>query len=355
MPKGKFDMIDKQEIERISNKICILFRKDEDDLDYACQLLTKASILQKGCEYGIAILYFGEEKKSIFDEFNKYGADHIYLFGSDKRIDIGMIADTISEMIPEMKDVLLLFQANASGKEIATVLSTRFEIGLTADCVDIHTDEKMGFVFSRAAIGDSVIADIVCEKSNVYMCTVKKMAFEKQVCLKQMDLLIQRRTVRSKHTHSNVISAVENIGTRNCQDEDIDKYDIVFGIGRGVKNENVRQKIYEIAKKYNGVVVGTKPVIDEQWLPYSHQVGQSGKNISPKLYVALGISGASQHVVGIMNAKKVIAVNRDENAMIFKFADYYIVDNVENIVDVLEQMIDEEREENKTTVLDGKL
>lgn len=348
-------MIDKEEVERISNKICILFRKDEDDFEYACQLLTKASILEKECEYGIAVLYFGEEKKSIFDEFNKYGADYIYLFESDEKIDIGMIADTISEMIPEMKDVLLLFQANASGKEIATVLSTRFEIGLTADCVDIHTDEKNGFVFCRVAIGDSVIADIVCEKSNVYMCTVKKGAFEKQVCPKQMDLSIQRGSVRSTHVHSNVISAVESIGTRNCQDEDIDKYDIVFGIGRGVKNEIVRQKIYKIAKKCNGVVVGTKPVIDEQWLQYSHQVGQSGKNISPKLYVALGISGASQHVVGIMNAKKVIAVNRDENAMIFKYADYYIVDNVENIVDVLEQMVDEEREENKTTVLDGKL
>lgn len=355
MPKGNFDMFNKEEIESISNQICILFREDEDDLEYACQLLTKALILAKKRECGITVLYFGEEKKGDLVELNKYGADNICLFISDKKINTSTVVDTLSEMISEMKDVLLLFQTNASGKEIATVLSTRFELGLTADCIDICTDEENGFVFSRTAIGDSVIADIVCEKNNVYMCTVKKGAFEKRLCLEKKNLLVKRHLVQNKNTYSNVISVVECIGNRTYSDEDIDKYDIVFGIGRGVKSEMIRRKICEIVLKYNAIVVGTKPVIDEQWLPYSHQVGQSGKSIAPKLYIALGISGASQHLVGIVNAKKIIAVNCDENAMIFKYADYYIVDYVENIIDVLEQIIDEEREDFKTIVLNEKL
>ena len=326
----------------LKDKICVFYRAGKDDTNHACQMLTKANILAQETGRGVAVLMFGEDSNAI-EEFIRYGAEDIYSFTCETDITTRTIVDYISGLIPHMRDVLILFAANKSGKEVSAFLSTRHEIGLTADCINIRNDKTNGYVFSRAAIGDSVIADIVCDINNVYICTVKKGAFEKVLNEKKSKSSIERIELHNTSSASS-ITAFECVGKRSFQDEDITNYDIVFGIGRGVKDEALRLKIFEIAQRFNAVVVGTKPTIDEKWLPYSHQVGQSGKSIAPKLYIALGISGASQHLVGIVNAKKVIAVNSDEKAMIFQYADYYIVDRIENIIDELEKIIESQKE-----------
>lgn len=338
----------KEEFEGMKNQVLIPFIKEKDSLDNVCQLLTKGTELAQGYGWGISVLYFGKEDSMLLDELKKYGAKQIFIFDSKEELDNPAVADIVSEMIPDMENALFLFSATKAGKEISSILSIRFEIGLTADCIEVQPDESGGFIFSRAAVGDSVIADIVCVESSIYMCTVKKGAFKKNVCSQPVETIIHKLQVEKKKKRIQSTSIIECLQQNMQQSVSIEKYDIVFGIGRGVKKQETREKIYDLAKKFNAGIAGTKAVIDEQWLPYAQQVGQSGKSISPKIYIGFGISGASQHVVGILNAKKIIAVNQDENAMIFQYADYAIVDNVENVVDAMER-ISKEREDIKNS------
>jgi electron transfer flavoprotein alpha subunit len=120
---------------------------------------------------------------------------------------------------------------------------------------------------------------------------------------------------------------------------DITAADVLVGIGRGIKDENNMPIVEELAKAFGGVLACSRPIVDKGWLPSNRQVGTSGKTVKPKLYIALGISGAFQHVLGMKNSDLIIAVNKDSNAPIFSFADYGVVEDLFKIVPSLKSKI----------------
>jgi electron transfer flavoprotein alpha subunit len=201
-----------------------------------------------------------------------------------------------------------------------------------------QNDNEYQYIFTRAAINSTVLAQIECINTNISMCTCKENAFvvteyypKKKIPVHKWNKnLLEFIFEKNYILHSEYAKCTErNIALENSN--------LVFGIGRGVRNKDDLNLIKQVAQKHNAMIAGTRAVVEEGMIDKKWQIGQSGISISPEIYVAIGISGATQHIVGIKNAKKVIAINTDENASIFAYSDYCIIDDYKNILNELLQ------------------
>lgn len=303
------------------------------------QLLCKASSLIKRDEVNISALCIGNYTTKILKSLSAYGADEV-IYSKEIDVDYERLSSILVEIfrIESKKPKLIIFPATEWGKCIAADLAVKIEAGLTAECIDIEAQKgKSGydFFFTRAAINSTVLAKIRVINTNVSMCTCKENAFiatEKylpaSISIREFISKIPKKPFRSCLLKSELILNDEkNMELENAR--------IVFGIGRGIQDKNGLDLIERIAKKYNAAIAGTRAVVEEGFLDRKWQVGQSGISISPEIYVAIGISGATQHIVGIKNAKKIIAINVDKRAPIFSYANYCIIDDYKNIFNEL--------------------
>ncbi len=308
--------------------------------DHMAQIISKARTLADESDHTVCALYIGEKKESTIKVISECGTDLVLFGTSCKNVGMWQYSDIITDIVKERKPQLILFQATNLGKDIAAVISTRFEAGLTADCIEILYDSKEGFLFVRAAICDSVVAQISCINCDINMGTVKEGVFEISKIDRKSDMQVLDFTVhddQGKYGKNEICLEVQQV--EQIENEiNINKYATVFCIGRGASSPECVEAIYLLAQKYNACVVGTRPIVEDGIIEKARQVGQSGKSISPQLYVGFGVSGASQHLVGIRNAKKIIAINRDLKAPIFEYADYSIVADVTEILDELNKM-----------------
>ncbi len=241
-------------------------------------------------------------------------------------------------MIKEKQPSLLMFLDNQFAKVVAASLSSRFESGLTADCIDVELDEYGKFIFSRAALNDTVVARIKCINSNFQMCTIKKNSIPipeaklENVCgkIEKFDIKIDDELNNSS------IEIIERVIRKDENKIDLNSAKVVLAVGRGVKSLETVSLIKKIAKKLNAEVIATRAAVEDGIIEKERQVGQSAISICPNIYFGFGISGASQHMVGIKNAKIIIAVNSDKEAPIFNYADYAIVDDLNNVLKELD-------------------
>lgn len=318
----------------------VICDSQEYDSDHVLQTLTKARSLGDKCGSKVSALCVGPWDYRKADKLFQYGADNIVFFRQEEQFDIPYFADVLTEMVKQIMPEAIFIPATVNGKITAAILSTRLEAGLTADCIDIDFDEQGELYFSRAAMNDSVIAKIKCINCSIRMGTVKKDVFIKKVCRPQGKGTVQEFAYKgSKEKRTNSWEVVEYIKKEvKIEDIDINNFKKVFCIGRGVKTQETFERICRMAEKCGAVVVGTRAVVEEGFIGRERQVGQSGKSIAPQVYIGFGVSGASQHMVGIKNAELIVAVNADKNAAIFDYSDYSIVDNIEAVLDELENM-----------------
>lgn len=322
------------------NRIYIISDNEGYASEHILQLVTKARMLADSYDMTVSVVCIGEADEKAFEKLKEYGADIILFCVQQKTLGIRDYSDIVADILRHKAPRVVLYPASSFGKQLAAILSTRFEAGLTADCTDIQFDEEDGFLFYRAAINDSVIAKIKGIHCQCTMCTVKKNVFIKRPysalaagVIENHVFSLQEQQIQSQLEFFNIVKAEERAAI------DINKYSVVFCIGRGVKEEKVRKRIFSLAESCHAGVAGTRAVVEDNLIDKDRQVGQSGKSISPRLYIGFGVSGASQHLVGIRNADMVIAINNDENAAIFNYADYSIVEDVEVIVEEMERLL----------------
>ncbi len=319
--------------------IVVICDSQEYDGEHVLQIITKARSLGDKCDSKVSALCVGHWDDGKADNLFRYGADNIVFCRQDQRFDTPYFVEIIADMVKQIIPKIILVPATVIGKMTAAILSTRFEAGLTADCIDIDFDETGELYFSRAAINDSVIAKIKCINCSIMMGTVKKDVFIKKEYDRREQGTIEEFTYNGiEEKRSDSWEVLERIEKEVKKDIDINSYKKVFCIGRGVKNKETLERIYSIAEKCGAGVVGTRAVVEEGFIDKARQVGQSGKSISPHIYVSFGVSGASQHMVGIKNAEIIVAVNTDKNAAIFDYADYSMVDNIEAVLNELEKI-----------------
>lgn len=303
--------------------------------NHILQLISKASELAAQNECEVYVICPPNWKYEEYQKLIEYGADEVIAPESGK-MQIRSYCDYIAKVIDEKKVLAVLYPATSFGKSVAARLSVRFGAGLTADCVEIGYDEQGKIWVQRAAMNDSVLACIKCINCDISMCTIKADVFQ----IRKAEGHFGKVIIEGKLTESVLpYSIIESIKKNNEDTVDLNQYKKFFCVGRGVKNAETCERIRNIAKKCGACIIGTRAAVEDNIIDKAYQVGQSGKNILPELYVSFGVFGASQHMIGIKGECTIIAVNSDENARIFDYSDYKIVADVNDIIEQMEKLI----------------
>lgn len=248
--------------------------------------------------------------------FNQYSTDY-YLKAS---------IDVINQVKPE----IVLIGATTQGRDLAPRISSALNTGLTADCTALDINEKGQLAATRPTFGGNLMATILC-KNMPQMATVRPKVLKSEICPMQKDtqfinVQVDLTLVDKKTEIVNFIKSFQSHGQR------IDEAEIIVAGGKGLKSQDGFKMLQEFADAIGGAVGASRPAVDAGWVDHSIQVGQTGKTVTPKLYIACAISGAIQHIVGMSGSDKIIAINKDPKAPIFKVADLGIVADVFEII-----------------------
>lgn len=316
--------------------ICDDLKFDSNDI---LQLVSKGATLADKLDTDVSVICIGKYNEDSFNRLIKSGADNI-IFCENNIYDERIHTNIIESMIHDKKPRLLIFPASQFAKGICASLSSRFETGLTAECIDIDI-ENDEIIFSRAALSNSIIARIKCINSKYEMCSIKKNVFTiSEIDVNRAGKIEIYKYSDEKDSSEPLIEVLERKKIQSKENVNLSAAKIVFGVGRGIKNKETLELIKSIAKEIGAEVVGTRALVDEGIIEKERQVGQSGIIINPDIYVAFGIFGATQHMVGIKNTKIIIAVNSDKNAPIFDYADYAIEDDLNSVLIELRKLIE---------------
>lgn len=319
-----------------NKKIWIISDQDEFyATDHILQIIHKGITLKRDNQDEVSVICVGINREEEFEKMTQYGADKIIFCDQKKDYSISLYIECIAKLLQNNMPDLILFPASITGRQTAAVLAVRFGAGLTACCTDLEYDYKIDrYLFIRPAMSESVLAKITCINEKLQMCTIKENIFEAKLISRNIKLNVEYLTFTVKES----IDKIE-ILQRNKLDFkekiDIKSAKVVFVVGRGMKH--CMELCRTVARKYGAVIVGTKAAVEEKMIKENHQVGQSGISISPDICITFGVSGATQHLVGIKGSQLIIAVNVDKNAPIFEYSDYVIVDKGENVLMELAQ------------------
>jgi len=265
-----------------------------------------------------------------------HGADRVYLADDPALLDNqeDIYTRILVDLIRKHKPEILLAGATALGRSVMPRVAAVLRTGLTADCTGLDIDAESRLLLqTKPAFGDNVMAIIVCPTRRPQMATVRPHVFRRSAPDKQcrsevIKVDFNKEAVTSR---TRLLRFVEDLSEKVRLDE---AETIVAG-GRGLGKPDNFKLIKELADVLGAAVGSSRPPVDDGWISYSHQVGQTGKTVCPKLYIACGISGAEQHLAGMQTSEVVIAINEDPNAPIFEVATWGIVGDLFKIVPML--------------------
>jgi electron transfer flavoprotein alpha subunit len=302
----------------------------------AFELLGEGKKLAKKLGVKLCAVLLGEGVSSKVEELSSRGADKVYLVDAPelKHYQDDPYTKVLVELVNEYKPEIVLCGATVIGRSLISRVAITIDAGLTADCTGLDIDENERLLLqTRPAFGGNIMATIVTPNHRPQMSTVRhKVMKEAELHKSHKTELIKKvydgDILRSRTTLLDVIEEIEE--TVNLAEADI----IVSG-GRGLGNSGNFSIVKELAKVLGAAVGASRATVDAGWIPYSHQVGQTGKTVCPKLYIACGISGQIQHLIGMQSSKVIVAINKDPDAPIFKVATYGIVGDILEIVPAL--------------------
>lgn len=281
----------------------------------------------------VVCLVLGEGTGTAAEKFFHYCADVVITVddASLKTFNDTVYASVISRLVKKYKPEILISGATSRGRSIMPRVAVLVETGLTADCTGLDIEEETGLLLqTRPAYGGNIIATIKCEHHRPQMSTVRQGVFKAPVPDNSGtgEVIEENVLEAEKKTRISVIeeSFSEDKGI-NLSDADI----IVTG-GRGVKGPKGFNMIAELAKVLKGAVGASRAAVDSGWISYTHQVGQTGRTVQPKIYIACGVSGQIQHLAGMQSSDFIIAVNKDAEAPIMKLADVAIVGDLFEVI-----------------------
>lgn len=228
----------------------------------------------------------------------------------------------------------LLIGATNYGRDMGPRLACRLKSGLTADCTALDLEEETGKVaWTRPAFGGNLMATILCPESSPQIGTCRPGVFKKQEpAASHAEIIREDYHVAPEQIRTRLLEVIQEAAEAMV---DLEGAEIIVSGGRGVGGSEGFQAVKELADALGGVVGASRAAVDSGWIPYMHQVGQTGKTVAPKLYIACGISGAIQHQAGMSGSDYVVAINKDEEAPIFEIANYGIVGNLHEILPLL--------------------
>jgi electron transfer flavoprotein alpha subunit len=304
------------------------------------ELLNKGRELADDLKVDLTAVLLGSDVKEEAKCLIYRGADKVIIIEDTilNHYQSGPYSEVITSIVKKYKPEIILAGATTIGRSLVPRLAIKLNTGLTADCTALEIDMKKKLLLqTRPAFGGNIMATIMCQNHRPQMATVRHKVFtEATEDVKRKGEVIEEK-VSAELLHSDII--LKDIVEEIEETINIAEADIIVAAGRGIGSKENLALIEELAKALNGALAASRSIVDAGWVPYSHQVGQTGRTVCPKLYIACGISGQIQHLVGMQSSDVIIAINKDPDAPIFKVANYGVVGDLFKIVPALTKQI----------------
>ncbi len=322
----------------------------------AFELLGKAKDLAADLdEKKVTAVLIGSNVGSLVDELAAYGADRVIVVDDPELKDYRTEPYThaLASVINEYKPEIMLVGATAIGRDLGPRTSARVKTGLTADCTVLEIGDfplapvpgqeqkHKQLLMTRPAFGGNTIATIACPDNRPQMATVRPGVMQKIAPIEgaKAEVINYNPGFTPNNCYVEILDIVKEVSNI----ADIADAKILVSGGRGVGSKENFKLLEDLAEALGATVSCSRAVVDSGWMPKEMQVGQTGKTVRPKVYFAIGISGAIQHVAGMEESDFIVAINKDENAPIFDVADYGIVGDLNKIVPLLTDKIKAEK------------
>ncbi|MFH1646862.1 MAG: FAD-binding protein [Chloroflexota bacterium] len=291
----------------------------------AWELVGKARKIAEKLGSRVFGFLLGDKVGSVADEAIAYGCDAVYIMDDPalKTYISRLYGRALEHICREVKPEVLLLGATPLGRDLAPVVATRLNTGLTADCTGLDIDpETRLLVMTRPTFGGNIMASILCRSHRPQMSTVRPGVMKQPPKEKGRKGEVHRLTLEKV---DEALPRVVDFIAAVTGEADIAQASTLVVVGKGACNSRYVPMLEELAELLGGTIACSRPVVEAGLLPYERQVGQTGKTVSPKLYIGVGVSGSVQHQAGMQGSEKIIAINTDREAPLVGIADYAII------------------------------
>jgi electron transfer flavoprotein alpha subunit len=324
--------------------VCVFAEQENGNLHKVVfELLSKGRELADKLDVELSTIFLGSGIEDKAQELIERGADNVYLVDREelKSFSVETYTVVITRLINKYKPEIFIGGATSTGRSLLPRIAARLKTGLTADCTGLDIGEDGILLQTRPAFGGNIMATIECRTKRPQMSTVryKVMPEAKKSAGREGKIVKENFEQLDLTSRTKIIEFVEDVTQKiNLQEAEI----IVAG-GMGLRDPSNFKIIEEFAEVLDAAVGSSRPPVDAGWIPYSHQVGQTGRTVRPKLYIACGISGQIQHLAGMSSSEYIVAINKDPSAPIFQVADLSIVGDLFQIVPSITKKLKEIR------------
>lgn len=308
------------------------------------ELLAPARELADKMEEKLVAVVIGGQVENIANEAIEYGADEVLLVEGEEYYNYSTdaFAYAMETLAKQYKPSIILMGATHNGRDLGPRVACDLNTGLSADCTIMDYDkENSNVIWTRPTYGGDLMAAILCSDHRPQMGTVRQGIFKNPRKNRERTGTIIRENIRcpKENIRLKLIERVKEVAER----VKLEEADVIVAAGRGIGSAEGYKVIEEFAKEIHAVPAASRAIVDAGWVPYAYQVGQTGKIVSPRLYIACGISGAMNHTIGMSGSDCIIAINKDADAPIFDIADYGIVGDLFEVLPALKEALKEAR------------
>lgn len=333
------DMTEKKK-RRLDIWVYIELSEDGSPEKGSLELLTPGKELA-GMESGICTaVILGKDTAAAVRTVEAFGADRIIVVndGGFDIYDTEVYTSAMCGLILKYRPDAALFSATQDGRDLAPRIAGRLKTGLTADCTGISYDKELErIIWTRPAFGGNLMAEIYCRGSGLQMGTVRQGVFEmpEKTDCKRAEIIYEE----AEDPVCRSARVLESIKEYSDDGRDLEDSEIIVAGGRGTGGEKGFRLLEELAETLGAGVGASRAAVEAGYYPRTRQIGQTGRTVAPKLYIACGISGAVQHIAGMSRAETVVAINSDPEAPIHKSADYSIVGDMFEVIPELINLV----------------
>ena len=300
------------------------------------ELLTPGRDLAGKQGGAVAAVVIGSNTDAAVKAAGEHGADKIYVVDGPEyaQYSTDAYAHALCTLVEKYGPTSMLIGATNNGRDLGPRVSCRLKTGLTADCTALDIDAESGNVaWTRPAFGGNLMATILCPDHRPQIGTVRPGVFKKTAAQERTAQVIREDIhVDAAAIRTQVLEILKDMDGEKV---DLEGAEIIVSGGRGVGGPEGFEVIRALAKELGATVGASRAAVDAGWISHAHQVGQTGKTVAPKLYIACGISGAIQHLAGMSGSDVIVAINKDADAPIFDVADYGVVGDLFEVLPVL--------------------
>ena len=313
--------------------------------DVSWELLSKGKALANDLDVELAAFVIGQNVSHLAGEAFGYGADKVYIIDHPtlKLYRTDPYVKAMVDLVNHYKPEVVLMGATGLGRDLAGAVATSLKTGLTADCTGLTIDKDRRLLEqTRPAFGGNIMATILTEKRRPQMASVRPHVMPKSDFIKDRtgEIIIEPFSMEEDDIRTKVVEIISSAGKGQVN---ITGSKILISGGRGMTSKESFKLLEELAEAIGGTVSGSRSAVDNGWIEQPRQVGQTGKTVHPKLYIACGISGAIQHLVGMQDSDYIIAINKDKSAPIFSVAHLGIVGDVFEVIPAIIKKVKESK------------